>query len=168
MKQNILNEAKRIEQDCQSAATSHHAMANRYERLHWYIGIPTMVLAIIAGSMALSPFENLHMIGGIVAIISAGFATAMLFIHPNAQANIHRHVASRYNTLQNNTRLFYEIEGEGLESDVELTSRINELSAMRDELNLMSPAIRFQALKQIVKKHPDLDKDMIDVRETVA
>ena len=163
MKQNILNEAKRIEQDSQSAATLHNVAANRYDRIHWYIGIPTMVLMIIAGSMALSPFENLHVIAGIIAIISAGFATAMLFIHPNEQANIHRHVANRYRTLQNKARFFYEIEVENLESDAELTSRISELSMMRDELNLISPAIRDQTLR-----HADPEPNKYIVEDTAA
>jgi len=166
MKQNILNEAKRIEEDSLNAVLEHYSVANRYDRIHWYIGVPAMVLAIIAGSMSLSPFENFHMIGGIVAIIAAGFASAMLFIHPNEQANFHRYAGNRFNALRNSVRFFYEVEAESLTSDVELTHRIGELPAMRDELNLVSPATPYQTLRQAKKNYPD--KEITDMRNSIA
>jgi hypothetical protein len=65
----------------------------------------------------------------------------MTFLKPNERAAMHRAAAGQFLALRNDARFFREIDL--LQSDRmgELSERLKELSAARNELNLKSPSI---------------------------
>ena len=58
IKDNILKEARRIEEDSLYSAKGQFVAANFWTNFHLWIGVPTAILAAIAAASALSQFNN--------------------------------------------------------------------------------------------------------------
>lgn len=152
IKDNILKEAKRIEEDCLYSAKGQFIAANFWMNFHLWIGVPTAILAAIAGASALSKFDNNYYIAGILAIIVAALTAVATFLNPNEKANAHRNAGNKYNSLRNNTRIFCDIDSQGDDSSQELSKDLKEFAKQRDELNQNSPQIPRWAYKKAKKR----------------
>ena len=53
-KEAIIKEAKRIEENCLHTSKGHFVVAGFWSNFHLWLGIPTVILATIAGTSALS------------------------------------------------------------------------------------------------------------------
>ena len=141
IKEKIINEAKRVEEDSLYSAKGHFEAANRWINVYFWIGIPTACLAAIAGASALSQFDYHNTIAGFLSIIVAAFTAITTFLNPNERATFHKNAGNMYNSLRNRARIFYQIECGGTKADEELIDRLRELTDLRDELNQNSPQI---------------------------
>ena len=139
-KEKIVKEAKRIEEDSLYSSKGHFYAAQFWTNLHLWIGIPTSIMAAIAGASALSQFDNHQIVAGILAILVAALSAVSTFINPNEKATIHHNAGNHYNSLKNRARIFSEIDV-NVESDEGLLAKLRTLSAERDELNEKSPQI---------------------------
>jgi len=151
IKDNILKEARRIEEDSLHSAKGQFVAANFWTNFHLWIGVPTAILAAITGASALSQFENHNIIAGILAIIVTALTAVTTFLNPNEKANSHRNAGNKYNSLRNKARIFCEIDSCGEESNQEITKQLKELAKQRDELNQNSPQIPIWAYKKAKK-----------------
>ena len=133
------------------SAKGHYAAANFWMNFHLWIGIPTAILAGIAGASALSQFDNHNLIAGILSIIVAALVAVTTFLNPNEKAKSHRDAGNKYNSLKNNTRIFRDIDSYGKNSYQEVSKQLKALAKERDELNQNSPQIPTWAHK-IAKK----------------
>ena len=141
VKENMIREAKRIEEDSLYSAKGHFIAANFWANFHLWIGVPTAILAAISGASALSQFDNHNVIAGILAIIVTALVAVTTFLNPNEKANVHLNSGNRYNSLRNKARMFREIDFHILKSEKELNKYLKELARLRDELNQNSPRI---------------------------
>lgn len=132
-------EAKRVEEDTLFSAKRHFITASFWSKLHFWIGVPTAVLAALAGVSALSQFDNHNIVAGVIAIIVAALTALTTFLDPNGKANTHHNAGNLYNALRNRARIFYEIDSCVDCSDRELIDQLKELTNQRDELNQNSP-----------------------------
>lgn len=131
-------EAQRIEEDTEHSFKSHYNAATRWARYHLSIGLPSALLAAIAGAAA---FKNHLEVAGALALVSTALTTILTFLKPSERAEMHRSAAGQYQALRNQARLFREI---GLLADAspeDAKARLYELAKSRDELNHSSPAI---------------------------
>ena len=151
IKDNMLKEARRIEEDTLYSAKGQFVAANFWANFHLWIGVPTAILAAIAGASALSQFENHNIIAGILAIIVTAFTAVTTFLNPNEKANSHRNAGNKHNSLRNKARIFCDIDSCGEDSIQELTKQLKELAKQRDELNQNSPQIPRWAYKKAKK-----------------
>lgn len=141
VKEEIRDEAVRIEEDALYSSKSHFYAGQRWSNLHLWIGIPAAVLAAIAGASALSEFQYHSEIAGVLSIIVAALTAVATFVNPSERAITHKNAGNRYNSLRNRSRIFYSIE---LLSDHDLSNlseQIKELDEQRNELNEESPQI---------------------------
>lgn len=141
IKENLVKEARRIEEDSLYSAKGHFVAANFWTNFHLWIGVPTAILAALAGASALSQFDNQNIIAGILAIIVTALTAVTTFLNPNEKVNSHRNAGNKYNSLRNKARIFCEIDSSGENSDQELIRQLKELAKRRDELNQNSPQI---------------------------
>jgi len=148
IKEKIIKEAKRVEEDSLYSAKGHFVAGNFWTNFHLWIGVPTAILAAIAGAFALSQFNNHNIIAGILAIVVTALTAVTTFLNPNEKAHSHRNAGNNYNSLRNRTRIFCEIDCCGEDSDQELTKQLKELAKQRDELNQNSPQIPIWAYKK--------------------
>ena len=151
IKECIIKEAKRIEEDSLYSAKGHFVAANFWTNFHLWIGVPTAIVSAIAGVSALSQFDNHNIIAGTLAIIVAALVAVTTFLNPNEKADSHRNVGNTYNSLRNKARIFCEIDSCRENSDQEIIRHLKELAKQRDELNQNSPQIPRWAFKKARK-----------------
>ena len=137
LKTKLIAEACRIEEDTEHSAKGHYNAASRWGHCHLWIGLPSAVIAAIAGGTA---FNDMAELAGTLAIISTALTTVLTFLKPSEHAENHKAVAGQYLTVRNQARIFREIEIEGKDEISEHKKRLLELVNTRDELNHSSPS----------------------------
>ncbi|WOA30906.1 SLATT domain-containing protein [Alloalcanivorax xenomutans] len=145
-------EAHRIEEDTEHSAKGHFNAAERWGRYHLAVGLPSAVLAAIAGGTA---FGDLPEVAGSLAILSTALTTVLTFLKPSEHAENHKAVAGQYLALRNQTRLFRELDLAETEELSLARKRLIELASARDDLNQASPSI---ARRDYEKAKRDIDE----------
>lgn len=149
-KENIFNEAKRIEEDCNYSSKGHFYASHRWHNLHFWLGLISCIAAGIAGASALSAFTYHGVISGTLSII-AGVLTAILtFINPNQRSAQHYKAGNKYLTLRNDARIFYNVELDKLHEN-KSTAKLKELNHRRSKLNSNNCQIPRWAFKKARK-----------------
>ena len=128
VKKRIIDEAKRIEEDCLFTAKGHFNTAQFWTNFHYWIGIPTVIFAAIAGCLSLSVAVTF------LSLIVAAATAVITFVNPNEKASVHYSAGTAYNTLRSEARLFYSIEVEQSADLVALTNKLTEFNAKRSAL----------------------------------
>ncbi len=139
-KEKIIKEAKRIEEDSLYSSKGHFYAAQFWTNFHLWIGVPTTIMAAIAGASALSQFDNHQIIAGLLAILVSAFSAVTTFINPNEKSVAHHNAGNQYTALKNQARIFSEIDID-LEDKSDLLTKLKLLSKERDKLNKESPQI---------------------------
>lgn len=140
-KNEIIKEAKRIEQDLTYSAKGHFAAATFWRNFHLWIGIPIVLLSAISGVTAISVMGPKNLVTAIIALVITGLSSIMTFLNPNERASSHLNAGNNYDALQNKTRIFWAIDCWQHESDEVLTEKLKHLSEQKDKLNQSSPQI---------------------------
>ncbi len=141
LKPKVVNEAHRIEEDALYSAKGHFEAARLWTNFHYYIGLPTVVMAAVAGATALSRFDGHGTVAGILALAVMALTAVATFVDPCAKANSHRTAGSKYNALRNEVRVFREVDIATDEAESSLQRKLREYGRRRDELNLDNPLI---------------------------
>jgi len=140
-KEAIINEAKRIEEDCHYTSKGHFAVAQFWSNFHLWLGIPTVVLASIAGASALSQFNSSIVIAGVISIVVVVLSTTTTFLNPRERANTHLSAGNNYDSLLSKARIFWTIDCWQNDTDEILTQKLKSLSEERDRLNRECPQV---------------------------
>lgn len=134
---NIIDKVKaelaRIEEDCEHSAKRHFNASSRWGAYHLWIGIPSAIIAAIAGGSAFSNFAHSNIIAGVLALLSTALTTVLTFVKPSERSEHHKSTGSQYLSLRNKSRIFREIainfDNNNLLQKIEaLSSELNELN----------------------------------------
>lgn len=150
-KDEIIKEAKRIEEALLFSSRGHFIAANRWTNFHLIIGIPIVVISSIAGAAAFSTFDSSHVVAGVLSLLVAGLSAIATFLNPNDQASTHMNSGNSYDALMNKARIFWAIDCWRDESEEVLTERLKWLSEQKDELNRKCGQIPRWAYKKAKK-----------------
>lgn len=134
----IIEEAKRIEENCLYSAKGHYVAAHFWSKFHLWIGVPSVILAAIAGTTA---FVKHSTIAGIISICVTILTAISTFLDPKQRNSSHFAAANNYDTLQSSVRRFWSIECRSGASEDLLTHKLDDFSVERDRLNRESPQI---------------------------
>lgn len=140
----IAAESRRIEEDSEYSAKSHFCASARWLKIHLWVGLPTAILAGVAGVTALSNYITLS---ACISIAVAAATAVMTFLNPTERAATHLDAGNKYNSLRNRTRIFRNVDLRIETPERELADQLKGLADQRDELNLASPAIPRWAFK---------------------
>jgi len=140
-KEAIIKEAKRIEENCLYTSKGHFASSRFWSNFHLWIGVPTVLLAGIAGTLSFASFTNHNLISGIISIIIVVLTSLTTFLNPKERADIHLSSGNNYDSLLSKIRIFWTIECRREESDDILTSKLKDFSYERDRLNRDCPQV---------------------------
>jgi hypothetical protein len=140
-KEEIIKEAKRIEESTLYSFKGHHAAAAFWQRMHFVLGIPATILAAVAAASASSQFDEQHFIRGGISIIVAVLSGLTTFFNANKRAGSHLDAANKYESLHSEARIFWTIDCRGTASEQVLTTRLKDLSHTKSQLNRQSPQI---------------------------
>jgi hypothetical protein len=140
-KNEIIKEAKRIEEALLFSSKGHFAAADFWTNFHLYIGIPMVLISAFAGAAALAQFDPNHIYAGISSIIVAVLSGLLTYLNPNEKAAKHLSDGNDYDSLMNKVRIFWSIDCWGADSEQVLTKRLKDFSEQKDKLNKGSPQI---------------------------
>jgi len=135
-KHEVINEAKRLHENCLITSKSHFVEARFWENLHLWIGIPTVILAGVTGTLA---FADVKLLAGILAMVLVVLTSITTFLNPKEQGNSHLTAANNYDALMTKIRIFWSIDCWSEESDDLLTDRLRRFCEERDKLNRECP-----------------------------
>lgn len=131
-------ESENIEEDVEMSSKGHYAAAHFWTRVHYWIGIPT---AVIAGGSGVSAFQDKTVLAGILAIVAAALVSVATFLNPQERAENFKKAGAKYGTLRNRARMYREVVLLGDKSVGEKELLLNELAIARDDLNESSPQV---------------------------
>ena len=117
--------------------------------MHYWIGIPT---ALIAGASGVSAFQDEPILAGVLAIIVAALASVSTFLNPQERSENFRKAGAKYGSLRNRARIYREMTLLTDKTHDEKESLLLELTDERDELNESSPQIPTRAFKKARKR----------------
>lgn len=135
-KEEIIREAKRLCENCLHTSKSHFVEARFWQNSHLWIGIPTVILSGIAGTLA---FSDVKLLPGILSIVVVVLTSIATFLNPKEQANAHLTAGNNYDSLMTKLRTFWSIDCWREDSDVILIERLKVYSEERDKLNRECP-----------------------------
>lgn len=145
-REEILKEAKRIEESALYSSKGHFAAAEFWTNFHLWIGIPTVVLAATGATFTFS--DSYRTQAGILALVVAVLSSLTTFLNPNERAGTHSTAGNNYNALRNKTRIFWTIDcWREHAGDEMLTERLKDLSDEVNKLNQSHPQIPGWAYK---------------------
>ena len=144
----IRQEAKRIQEQSLWAAERHYAAETPWYIWNYLLGIPTTILAAVAGAAAFSKVNNSEFVAGCISILVAILTSLITLLDPHKKASIHHNSAKAYETLYHNSDFFYRIESLNEMVDLqELEKKLHDLNSKLNELNQSSPAIPGRAYR---------------------
>jgi len=138
-KEEIVKEAKRIEESTLYSAKRHFVMSSFWSSFHLCVGVPMVILSAIAGLSILSQFDKDKTVVGILTLIVTGLSALMTFLNPNERANHHLSCGNNYDALNNKVRIFRTIDCWREKSEEVLTEKLKYFSEQKDKLNETSP-----------------------------
>ena len=141
----IADEASRIEEDSLHSAKGHFEAARHWSRAHMWLGLPT---AIIAGVAGVSALQDQTLVAGTLAIVAAALASVSTFLNPSKRAAAHHFAGTKFNSLRNRTRAFREVELHSGAPIQDPAEHVKLLGRERDELNEASPQIPRRAFER--------------------
>ena len=105
----IINEAKRLEEDILYSSKARFAMSNFWYYLHAIFGIVVIGGSILFGALS---FANLNwpMDINILSLIVIVISMLKVFFNPFEQSRTNKNLGDEYNILKQEIRLFYNIE----------------------------------------------------------
>ncbi|MGD0216618.1 MAG: SLATT domain-containing protein [Desulfobaccales bacterium] len=131
----IINEAKRIFEDCLHTSKSHFVTASYWDNFHLKIGIPTVILAGIAGTLAFAAFSYHDTLAGIFSMIIVVLTAVTTFLNPKERAIAHLTAGNNYASIVGKIRIFWTIECWEETPEKLLADKLKEFSDWRDKLN---------------------------------
>jgi hypothetical protein len=133
----IIKEARRIEENALYTSKAHFVCAQGCENLNLWIGIPTVILAAIAGALAFTNF--LTVIAGVLSIIIAILTGIATFLNLKDKSRDHQNAGNKYDSLLTRVRIFRAIDCRQNQSEEVSTEKLKDLSRERDRLNADCP-----------------------------
>lgn len=135
-KQEIINESQRLYESCLVTSKSHFETSKIWSRVHLWIGLPSVVLAAIAGTLA---FVDSIILAGIFSIVIVVLTSIATFLNPKERSAIHHTAGSNYDSLLTRIRTFWSIKCWMEDSDEQLAVDLENYSTERARLNGESP-----------------------------
>lgn len=114
----------------------HYACANYFNNLHYWLGIPTVVLAAFVGTAVFVSLEQdaggtSKIVVGMISILAAVLASLQTFLGFSERAEKHRLTAASYASVRRSLELlqtFWSDDG------VELTTKLHQVKIEMDSL----------------------------------
>ncbi len=140
-KDEVIREAKRIEESLLHSSKGHFEAARFWGNFHLWLGIPVVIMSTIAGASFLTKFDYGTVIAGVLSLCVAIISAVMTFLNPNEKVNAHHNAGNAYDALMNETRIFWAVDCWGADSEGTLTEKLKYISEQKNELNRKCPQI---------------------------
>ena len=140
-KEEIIKEAKRIEESVLYSAKKHFVTADFWQIFHFILGVPIVVLSAIVGLSIFSQFDGDKTLTGVLTLVITGLSSLMTFFNPNDKASSNKNCGNSYDALCNKVRIFRTIDCWREKSEDVLTEKLKHFSEQKDRLNQDAPQV---------------------------
>lgn len=138
-KEEIIKEAKRIFENCLQTSKSHFVTARFWSNFHLWIGLPTVILAAVSGTIALAVFTHHNIIAGCISMLIVVLTAVTTFLNPKERANIHQTAGNNYDSLLSRVRIFWTVDCWRENPEELLADKLKDFAEQRDRLNRDCP-----------------------------
>lgn len=143
MKTEQRNLLKSWRQELQAMMETHYQLSTRIRRLNYILGVPMILFAVTVASYVFATISHdsnfwLHMVMGLMAVVTAILGALQTFLKYSEQAENHRNASARYQALFNamdQTLAFPP------QKEQDLSDWCDRLRDRWDELNLEAPSV---------------------------
>ncbi len=142
------DECSRLEEDALYSARGHFEAARTWGRVHLSIGLPTALLAALAG---VSAFNDLPLLAGGTAILVAALSSVSTFLNPSEKAQTHHLAGNKFNAVRSQARFLREVSLRTSASKDDVALTLQALVSTKDALNQDSPIIPRPAFERARK-----------------
>jgi hypothetical protein len=134
-REEVINEAKRLEESLLYSSKGHYAAATRWRSCHLWIGIPLCVLSAMGGIQAVQSAGKGTNWLLLISIVVTALGALLTFLNPSEHSVAHLSAGNDYDSLMAQTRIFRTIECLSGEPDEVLTQRLMDLTEEKTRLN---------------------------------
>jgi hypothetical protein len=134
-KPKIREELGRIEENCDHSGKSHFNAHDRWNRYHYWLGLPSVGLSAIAG---IAFFNEYPLWGGILSSTVAILTALSTFLKPFERAASHKSSGDLYLALKSDARVFRTIKLDHTCDDQAAIDGLDELVKRQNEMNKVS------------------------------
>ncbi len=134
-KSELVKEANRIEESLLHSSKRHFEDAKLWGWFHYCLGIPTVVMAAIMGTVVLNQMDPTQFWAGILSILVTVLTAISTFLNPNQRESAHFSAGNKYDALLNEVRLYRTIECWNETDEAILQSKLKSLSDRKSQLN---------------------------------
>lgn len=149
----IKTESTKLSEDLEYIYKAYFSMAERQKALNLWLGVSSIILSAIAGSLAFSRLvPNFEVFAGISGFTAATLTALLIFLKPTENSERYLRLGKEYFALREDTRRFCDIELYTDQSEHELKSLLDTLIAKKKELDLTSPLLPIRAYGKVKKR----------------
>jgi len=134
----ISDEARRVERETATSALAQRMAADAWGWIFYLIGVPTAILAAVAGAAALVDHKNVAAGLALGAAVTSALTT---FMKPGEQAKEHRRASTDYRAVENKAREFWKVQCVGQASTQELQHRLESLISEWNDADTQAPHV---------------------------
>lgn len=135
LRNNVLRELSRIEEDCEYSSKSQFNASDRWSRYHILIGLPAVILAAAAGAAFLKAHSD---VASVISLVVAVLTAAQTFLKPGERGQAHKSAGDQYLALKTQSRI-YRTVGIFRDDEAAFAAKLNELDETRRALNTAAP-----------------------------
>lgn len=146
-KEEVIKEAKRIEEGVLFSSKGHFNAAAMFGWVHLLLGLPMVVSAAVVSASAFTLFDKDGTLTSTLAIAVVILSSVSTFLNPNKRASEHLNAGNKYDALLNKVRIFRTIDCWEQDSDQVLSERLKRHSEDKAALNQNSPQIPWPAYR---------------------
>ena len=147
--EDLRDEARRLQNRCLKAAERHYAAEGFWYHLNYYLGVPTVVLAAVAGVIGLLQWEYSGVTAASLSLVVAALALLLTSLEPTRKGDIFHRFAKGYEKLYNRIGYFCRVQSKVKDNDIsDLQSSFHRFTKAFNKLNEESPAISLRAQKR--------------------
>ncbi len=143
----IINEANDIKRKAHFTARAHFIQAEHWGQINLRIGIPSVLMASVAGASALTDSRYGSFIAAVLAIAVAALTAVTTFLKPSEKETIYLKAGNDYDSLRFKSSRFVKVHSQLLGSDKTIAKKLDELADIRDKLNAKHPQVSTWAYK---------------------
>jgi hypothetical protein len=142
----VRREARGLERESLDRELGHRRAAEFWGRVHLGLGLPSVVLAALAGTSALAEFDNSNLIAAILALAVAVLSALSTFLNPSGTADLHRKASDVYHSICARARQLTTIDPR---SDDEIRQSVYELTKEFNDQIAASPQLSSRWLQNL-------------------
>lgn len=154
-KDELRKEALRAIEDVELSSKSHFVASEKWKKINLWLGIPSIILSVLAGSLALSQIlPYIEIIAGIAGFGTGALVAILTFLQPYSKYEMHMNFGNKYLSLKGDLRRYKELIIDFEEDKNKMNSLLEELISRKkiiDSSALLIPNYAYEEARKRIE-----------------